>query len=251
MIWFNRYSAGWPCSVGRYATSLWGSNRYTADDREGFVNSVLSNNVGLPWSNVPRGLGVAARKSTGIGYVAAGIQNANGDQKTIDFDTAFDGNFLYAAEFAYTPGVGTDRAAAYKLTVGRIDIPAANGNPASYAVGVALSARGELNESVGLFAQYRRTVRGPSAQDIKSSANAGIVFNRPFGWRNDALGIGLYYAEPDSNEFRDEFGAELYWRLQLTYRLDFTPGLQITRPTGRSDDGGTTFVYGFRLRFIL
>ena len=244
---------GFSYSVGQlYATSLWGNNRYTADDREAFMNSVLSSNVGLPWSNVPRGLGVTVKKSTRFGYVSAGVQNANGDQTTIDFSNVLDGKFLYAAELAFTPNLNQDTEGAYKLSFGRIDEvgdPSTETGAAGWGLG--LSARQELNNRIGLFAQYRRSFGGRVAQGVETSANAGLVFKQPFGWADDSLGVGFLYAHPSDNSLRDEFGAEVYWRLQLTHRLDFTADVQMYRPRARTDTTSTAVVIGARFRYIL
>ena len=230
-----------------YATSLWGNNRYTADDREGFTNSVLSSNVGLPWSDRPRGLGVMVKQALGFGYVAAGIQDAKAEQDRIDFDSAFDGRLLYTVEVGITPALNQDREGRYTVAVGYMDTDP-GGQQSSW--GLAFSLRQELNPEMGVFAQFRHTFGNRVAQEIRSSANLGLVFKQPFGWTDDSLGIGLLYARPDDAGLRDEFGVEAYWRLQLTHRLDFTPGVQIIRPRARGANG-TTAIGSMRIRYVL
>ena len=254
-LWWEQTfeKTGLSYSVGQlYATSLWGNNRYTADDREAFMNSVLSSNVGLPWSSVPRGLGGMVKKSTRVGYVAAGVQNANGDQTTIDFSTALDGKFLYVAEFAFTPNLNLDTEGAYKLSFGRIDQTGdPNTETGAAGWGLGLSARQEINDRIGLFAQYRRSFGGRVAQGVETSANAGLVFKQPFGWTDDSLGLGFLYAHPSDASLRDEFGAEVYWRLQLTHRLDITADIHLYRQRARADTSSTAIVVGARFRYIL
>jgi hypothetical protein len=249
-LWWEQafHQTGFTYRTGQlYATSLWGNNRYTADDREGFMNSVLSSNVGLPWSDRPRGIGAMVKQALGFGYVAAGFQDAKGDQDRIDASSFLDGRFLYTLEVGLTPGLNTDGEGRYTLAVGYMDT---DPGEQQSSWGLAISARRELGPQLGLFGQVRHTFGNRVAADIRTSANLGVVFNAPFGWVDDSLGIGLLYARPESAELRDEFGLEVYWRLQLTHRLDVTPDLQIIRPRARGSNG-TSVVGGLRLRYIL
>jgi len=234
-----------------YATSLWGNNLYTFDDREGFMNSVLSNNVGLPWADTPRGLGGMAQQTIGNIYIAAGIQDANGKQDQIDVDSFTDGNFLYAGEIGYNSNINGANEGRYKLALGYVDkTKDPNSSEEDSGWGLALSIRQEINEQMGLFAQYRRTFDGRVALGIKTAANAGIVFNQPGGFRDDALGIGLLYAAPSNPDDDSEYGAEVYWRLQLTPRLDITPDLQLYKP-GQANTSGVVAIGSLRFRYVL
>jgi len=236
-----------------YATSLWGNNKYTFDDREGFMNSVLSSNIGLPWSDTPRGLGVMVQQTIGSAYVSLGIQDAKAKQDQIDVDSFLDGKYLYTGELGYNTNIGSDHEGRYKISLGYVDGTAgtAEAQTESNASGwgLALSARQDLGD-IGLFAQYRRSLSDRIAQGIKTSANAGVVFNKPLGFSDDALGIGLLYASSSDEAERDEYGGEIYWRFQMTPRLDITPDIQIYRP-GQPDQSGITVVGAFRFRYVL
>ena len=254
-LWWeqNFINQGFTYRVGQlYANSMWANNRYTADDRQGFMNSVLSSSVGLPWSDHPRGLGGMVRKSIGFGYLSFGIQDAEAEQDTIDFNSFTDGGFLYTAEVDLSRNLDTGEEGKYKLTLGYMDSTERGQKlMASSGWGLALSARQEFANRMGLFAQFRRSMNDRVAQGIETAANAGVVFNSPFGWPDDELGIGLLYANPSDELLRNEFGAEVYWRLQLTHRFDITPDIQIYRPTGQGAADNTTMIFGLRLRYIL
>jgi len=234
-----------------YATSLWGNNQYTFDDREGFMNSVLSNNVGLPWADTPRGLGIMVQQTFGNAYIAAGFQDAKAKQDTIDFDSFTDGKYLYAGEIGYNTNLNSEHEGRYKLAVGYVERTSElQSESDDSGWGLALSARQDVSKRIGLFAQYRRSMKGRVALGIKTAANAGIVFRQPFGYRDDALGIGFLYASPSDDAQRKEYGGEIYWRLQLTPRLDITPDLQVYRP-GQEDAGSVTVVGALRFRYVL
>jgi len=254
-LWWeqNFFDQGFTYRAGQlFANSLWANNRYTADDRQGFMNSVLSSSVGLPWSDRPRGLGGMMRKSIGIGYLSFGIQDAKAEQDTIDFSSFTDGDFLYTTEVDLSRNLDTGEEGKYKLTLGYMDSTGA-GRTATTASGwgLALSARQDLSNRIGLFAQFRRSMNDRVAQGIETAANAGVVFNEPFGWPDDELGVGLLYANPSDNSLNNELGAEVYYRLQMTHRFDLAPDIQYYRPTGRGDSGSSTVVIGLRLRYIL
>jgi len=256
-LWWeqNFFNRGLTYRAGQlFANSLWANNRYTADDRQGFMNSVLSSSVGLPWSDRPRGLGGMVRKSIGIGYLSFGIQDAKAEQDTIDFSSFTDGDFLYTTEVDLSRNLDTGEEGKYKLTLGYMD-STGTGRTAATASGwgLALSARQDFANRMGLFAQFRRSMNNRVAQGIETSANAGVVFNEPFGWPDDELGIGLLYANPSDNKLNNELGAEVYYRLQMTHRFDLSPDIQYYRPTGRggSDSDSSTVVIGLRLRYIL
>lgn len=254
-LWWeqNFFDQGFTYRAGQlFANSLWANNRYTADDRQGFMNSVLSSSVGLPWSDRPRGLGGMVRKSIGIGYLSFGIQDAKAEQDTIDFSSFSDGDFLYTAEVDLSRNLDTGEEGKYKLTLGYMDSTGTGSSAATASGwGLALSARQDFANRMGVFAQFRRSMNDRVAQGIETSANAGVVFNEPFGWPDDELGIGLLYANPADNSLNNELGAEVYYRLQLTHRFDLAPDVQYYRPTGRGGSDSSTVVIGLRLRYIL
>jgi hypothetical protein len=236
-----------------YATSLWGNNRYTADDREGFMNSVLSSNVGLPWSDRPRGVGLMVKKATGLGYVSAGVQDAKANQTSIDASSFLDGRYLYTFELSSTRDYDTASEGRYKLAVGYMDssdvYDEQGRETQDSGWGIAFSAQREFEGNIALFSQLRHSFNGRVASGVKTSANVGIVFNRPLGWGNDSLGFGLLYARSDDENLRDEFGVEAYWRLQITHRFDLTPDIQLVRRA--RGDSGISAIPGLRLRLLL
>ena len=254
-LWWeqNFFDQGFTYRAGQlFANSLWANNRYTADDRQGFMNSVLSSSVGLPWSDRPRGLGGMVRKSIGIGYLSFGIQDAKAKQDTIDFSSFSDGDFLYTAEVDLSRNLDTGEEGKYKLTLGYMDSTGDGRTDATASGwGLALSARQDFANHMGVFAQFRRSLNDRVAQGIETAANAGIVFNQPFGWPDDELGLGLLYANPADNSLNNEIGAEVYYRLQLTHRFDLAPDVQYYRPTGRGASNSSTTILGLRLRYIL
>ena len=192
------------------------------------------------------------RKSIGFGYLSFGIQDAEAEQDTIDFNSFTDGGFLYTAEVDLSRNLDTGEEGKYKLTLGYMDSTERGQKlMASSGWGLALSARQEFANRMGLFAQFRRSMNDRVAQGIETSANVGVVFNEPFGWPDDELGVGLLYANPSDNSLNNELGAEVYYRLQMTQRFDLAPDVQYYRPTGRAGSNSSTVILGLRLRYIL
>ena len=67
---------------------------------------------------------------------------------------------------------------------------------------------------------------------------------------DDWLGIGYFYADPSDAALDEEHGFEVYWRFQLTHRLEFTPDLQVYLTPATAVDDDVTTVLGLRLRYL-
>jgi hypothetical protein len=233
------------------ARSLWGTNKYLNDDRYSFMNSVLSTNQGVPWFDGTRGLGAMASVQNEWFYMSGGFQDAKADQEKIDFTSFGGGKFVYLGELGFTPTFGIKNKGKYKLTIGYVEKTGDNSRKSERnGWGLTLSIRQDFSEGFGLYGVYRhswdREVGG-----VKGTAGAGVVFTRPFGWVDDWLGIGYFLADPSDPALEKEHGFEIYWRLQLTHRLEFTPDLQVYLTPAKADGNSRTIVFGLRFRYLL
>lgn len=230
-----------------YAPSLWATNKYLGDDRITFMNSVLSTSQGANWPS--RGVGATVTLGNDSVYASVGFQDATANQNGFDFTSFGDGRFFYLAEVGYTPKLSGIHEGAYRATVSYID-RTSNKNTESDRPGwsMILSAQQDFSEYFGVFAIYRQSWERYTS-GVYSTVGAGVVFNQPFGWDDDQVGIGYFYANPTNPDFRDENGLEMYYKLQLTHRLELTPSMQIYFTPARND--GMIVVPGLRLRYVL
>jgi len=228
--------------------SLWGSNKYTSDDRLSFMAAVLSGPQGVNWASTNRSLGGMATFQSASFYVSAGFANAVPSNYP-DFDRLGDGKFIVLGELGWRPTFQGRHEGAYKITVSHTDGTDEPGDERS-GWGLMLSLRQDIDDRIGLFARYHRSW---SRFDLGSrqTASAGVVFTKPFAWTDDWLGIAWLMNDPADRSLRTEHGVEIFWRLQLTPRLQFTPDLQVYFTPARSNGNDWTVVPGVRLRYVL
>ena len=230
-----------------YAPALWGTNKYLGDDRITFMNSVLANPQGVNWPS--RGIGANVTLGNDSVYTAVGFQDATANQNGLDFTSFGDGRFFYLGEVGYTPKINDKYEGAYRATVSYIDRTSnKSGEENRPGWSMILSAQQDFSDHFGVFAIYRQSWER-FTNGVFSTAGAGVVFNQPFDWDDDQVGIGYFYANPTNPDFRDEHGLEMYYKLQLTHRLEFTPDMQIIFTPARND--GMVVIPGLRLRYVL
>jgi hypothetical protein len=253
-LWWEQQLASKKISyrVGQlYAPALWGTNKYLGDDRYSFMNTVLSTNQGVPWAGGSRGVGATATYQSDWISMSAGFQDAKGDQKNIDFSSFSDGKFMYLGEMSFDPHIYEQGAGSYKFTVGYNDATGSGtGVSERDGWGITLSGRQDFPDNFGLFAIYRRSWER-EVNGAKATAGAGVVFTEPFGWSNDWLGVGYFYADPSNAQYQDEHGVEAYWRMQLTHRLELTPDVQVYLTPAKDTEDDISVVFGLRLRYLL
>ena len=232
-----------------HASSTWATLDYLSDDRSYFISEPLSSLSGINWVNSNRGLGAAAAYDVGSWYLSAGFADAKGSQKYPDFESFSDGKFKYIAELGFRTKPG-GRAGEYKITpsytarTGDTDAPADRSG-----AGLILTARQEMADNMVAFAQYRRSWdRAVGVFD--RFFTTGLMVDPPLGWTDDLTGIAVFYGHPIDPLDREEYGFEAFYRLQLTYRLDITPDLQVYRAGRATRTDDTVVVAGVRLRLL-
>lgn len=231
-----------------YLPSLWGSNKYTSDDRVSFMSSVLHSPEGVNWATTTRSLGATVTWRSESFYVQAGLANSVGKNYP-DFAGLGDGRFVYLGEFGFTPLLFDKHEGAYKLTFNYVDGTGSAIDEKS-GWGLMVSLRQDVGDTLGLFGRFNRSwdrFVGGSRQ----TASAGVVFRRPLGWADDRLGIAYQMNDPVDPTLRTEHGMEIYWKLQLTHRIAFTPDLQMYFTPARATDRDITTIVGLRLRIVL
>jgi carbohydrate-selective porin OprB len=62
--------------------------------------------------------------------------------------------------------------------------------------------------------------------------------------------IGFFYGHPIDSRDREEYAFELFYRLQLTHRLDVSPDIQVYRAGRATRTDSTVVVGGLRLRVV-
>lgn len=203
-------------------SSLYSGCQYSCDDTTYFIAQPLSNNVAgtLPG----QGMAVIAdiRLTDVIGF-EAGIADAAGDGK-LNFGRAFgSGDFAYGAAIKLTnpfPEIGDGF---FKFTYFGTDATQ-QGTPQATPRSSGIFAVAEQSfDDIGVFVKYARNFQRPAT--ARQFLAAGAVWNRPFGYEEDRLGLGFSWVEPSAANTNDEGVAEFFYRLQLTPLTQVSAGV--------------------------
>jgi carbohydrate-selective porin OprB len=226
---------------------------YTADNSNNFQNKMISGNpVASFWESI--GLGVAGAWYDEQWTVQAGVVDAQATAEGLDFSSFGKGKYAYMLELAYAPenpnGTTTLSALAY-LVDEHDDLTTERG------------IVGQFTHEFGAQAEYaafgrytiksggtgKTTTAQNSALPVKQGGFIGAAWNRPFGKTNQQLAVAAIYGQASnfkkSQGFNNQYGAELYWKIQPRSWIHITPSVQFLR---NSDDRFETVV-GLRASF--
>jgi carbohydrate-selective porin OprB len=222
-------------------------NRFVGDDREDFFSTPFSAQPVPPLFEA-NALGAFASYNTGAGYVAGMIIDAEGDKRGFDFSHLDRYNYHYAAEIGVTPQLPRLGQGAYRVTYYASDD---NTDATSSGHAFSLSLDQNLGERYGAFLRFAHSWRQHT--NVETLLSAGFLWLQPFGYRHDGIGVGLAWSDPsneDPDNERDQYALEVFWRFQLTKRIELTPDVQfIVNPSRGGSD--FRFVGGLRFRVIL
>jgi porin len=80
---------------------------------------------------------------------------------------------------------------------------------------------------------------------------AGIGLRGIFGNRDDLTGVAVAWGQPEDRSLRNQYVAEVFYRVQLTEYIQVTPDLQLIVEPSKNRENDTIGVLGLRIRIIL
>jgi porin len=166
------------------------------------------------------------------------------DSEAISTHSPFEtitGKWLYAGEVGFQPVIEGLGQGVYRLMLYERDAEAAS------EFGWSLSADQNLTDSYGVFLRYGGNDGDLNA--IEHIVAAGFSFLQPFGRKNDQAGVGVAFTHPTSDDFRDEYSAETYYRLQVTAGFELSASAQLIVDPAASDRDAVG-VFGLRARLL-
>jgi len=153
-----------------------------------------------------------------------------------------DGHWFYAGEVGLKSKFEGLGAGIYRLMVYHRDLEDQN------EYGWALSFDQNLTDNYGAFVRYGQNDGGISS--VKRILSAGVSCLAPFGRTNDQTGVGLSYTHPTSSDLRDEYSADVFYRLQLTEGVQLSADAQLIKDPSANRNQDYEAVFGLRVRLL-
>ena len=147
--------------------------------------------------------------------------------------------FFYSIGKDYQPGNDD-----YHLTFWHVDKRETAGRPEGW--GYTASAQKGFGNVVG-FARYG--VSNGGATPLRKMANFGVGISNILDYEQDTIGIGLTWGDPSNTALREQFGAEVYYKMQITPHFALTGDVQAIRNPARDPASGSVLIISLRGRF--
>jgi len=209
--------------VGQLALKIMvDQNDYAGWDRVSFMAGPLSGNLVRNFPIAALGVDTTVHVTDDL-QVSLVVADADGYPFYPDFKS-FGRKFAYIPGFVYTPeipGLGKGR---YEVNFSHTE-QTQRFNPGRSSSVWLFSFQQELSEKLATFFRFgtgdgRRT-------DVQQSLATGVVFTQACGYNNDWFGVGFIWNDPSNGNRPDDYGMELFWRLQLTENIQVTPDVQL------------------------
>jgi len=232
--------------LGKLTTRvLMNLNRYAVSDREDFFSPMIVNNLVVPFT-ARLGLGAFVEHRTDDWYLSALIRDADAEDDFVDFDSPSSGNWEYASEIGLTPEMDGLGEGIYRITYHYTDAigEAESLQPSGWSLSASFDQ--DIGESVGAF--FRYAYADEAWRAFAQRAAIGAQLKGPFSHPDDRIGVAGWWGDPNGKASRDEYGLELFWKLQLTGNLELSPDLQVIFDPARAPSRDAVFAGGLRLR---
>jgi hypothetical protein len=209
------------------------NSNYWQSDSKFFLNKAFSS---FPVRAFPgQGLGVnVTLKPSDQWYISTGFQDAQGQKTTAGFDTFFeDFNLFSAFEIGWTPTIEGWGKGTYRLTAWYRDAGERDGKP--HDSGIDLSIDQHVGEHLIPF--FRYGAGDGNLNGIEHMISTGVGWEGKLITESDVIGIGGMWGRPTDHDLRDQFGGEVFYRLQVSPDNQLTVGYQlIIDPSNQPND---------------
>jgi porin len=218
-------------------------NEYAGWDRTSFMAQPLAGNSVRNFPIAALGFDTTVHVTENL-QVSFLLADADGYPFYPDFQS-FGRRFVYVPGFVYTPticGLGKGR---YEVNFSHIERTERFGGAGPSSSVWLFSFQQEISRELAAFVRFgtgdgRRTT-------VQHSLATGVVFTQAFGYNNDWLGIGFIWTDPSDSTRRDDYGMEMFWRLQLTENIQFTPDMQLYFDPSSNPTGDLEAAFGLRV----
>ncbi len=211
------------------------------------VNILLNPTIAFPdWSwGIGAGtwLGEKGDKG-GRWYIKGAINDANG---TITDESFFgDGAEFYTwGEVGWSPTRGEQYFTNVHVMAWHVDERKDKGIDSAH--GIAIGANKTWNEA---WMGWLRLGWSDGAAPIYNET-ATVGFGRLIRQWSDVFGVGLNWGDPPDESLKEQWTAEVFYRLQLSQNLQLTPSIQYLKDPALNPKHSSVWVAGLRMRLNL
>lgn len=209
--------------AGKLDAKNYYSSNYWQSDNKYFLNEAFSF---FPVRASPgNGLGLnLTTKLSDSWYVSTGFQDAQGIKTTGGFDTFFgDFNLFGAAELGFTPTIPDLGTGSYRFTGWYRDAGETTGSPRDS--GFDLSFDQHIGEHLMPFFRYG-WAEG-NVNNIEHMIDLGAGWEGKLITQSDVVGLAGSWGRPADHDLRDQYAAEVFYRLQVSPDNQLTLGYQV------------------------
>jgi porin len=235
---FNDQTAG--VAVGRLAFDVYLDAFLFQTFSRGFLNRAFLLNPTMATT------GIGALGGVGKGFVGDNvwvggqIHDANAASGEFDLDTVSEGEWLKAVEIGWTPSIDRYKTDRIQLTWWHKDEREDAGVPDGQ--GWVVSASWEVAEGLIPFTRFGHSDGGAGVA-AESAASLGLEYAvRP----DQALSVGVGWADPAAPGLDDEYVIETSYRMQLSPNFSLMPDLQLLLDPASNPDEDQVWVFGVR-----
>lgn len=218
-------------------------NDYAGWDRESFIAQPLSSNTVRPLFLPALGIDIAIHPTEWL-TLAGVVMDADPQGTHPDFKS-FGRHFQYFAIAEFSPKIGELPRGTYRFTYNYVE----KNDFGPHSNALFLSFEQPVDDKKAFFLRYG--VSDGRYTDVEQMLSCGVVLTQALGFNNDWLGLGFFWHDPTDSSLDDEFGCELFWRLQLTERVQLTPDLQVIFNPTANPNRNTELTFGLRLAALL
>jgi porin len=232
--------------VGKIDSTVYYNSNYWQSDSKYFMNQAFSS---FPVRAFPQdGLGInLTLKPSNLFYISAGSQDAEGQRTTTGFNSFFnDFDLFSAAELGITPTIPGLGSGSYRFT-GWYRDATENGKP--HDGGFDLSFDQHINAHLIPFFRYGFS-EGNVAK-LNEMISTGIGWQGGLITRSDVLGIAMSWGQSSDSRVRDQYVAEIFYRLQVSPDNQVTFGYQAIIDPSSAPDENIVGVFEMRWRVSL
>ena len=193
--------------------------------RSGFLGQIQTFNPAIPFPASTLGVAVGTMLPNGF-YAEGGVFDANGTAEKSGFNTLFNrGETFKIADIGWTSDFvlgGDSGSNDIHLTAWHIDRREKAGTPESW--GYTVSGQKGFGNVVPFF---RYGYASGGATQLEHFVSAGLGIEDVLGYSNDVIAMSVAWGRPSNSQFREQYGAEIFYRMQITPNLALTPDLQL------------------------